>query len=293
MILVVESGSTKADWMLIDKNKRTPYSSIGFNPFFHSKEDILLELNEHLELDLIKKDIQKIFFYGAGCSSKKLNKIIENGLSAFFQNAEVFVEHDLMACAVSLYQNEPFIACILGTGSNSCFFDGKKLREDSYALGYILGDEGSGSYFGKRMLSDFLYNRLPDRMMQEFTRLGVTKEKIFENIYMKENANVFIASFMPILIRNRELDYAQNIIKLGISDFLDKHVKCYKEYKSVPVSFVGSVASLLQEELKEVCNSNGIKLGQIIRRPLENLVNYHMDILSINTKKINISINKN
>lgn len=276
MILVVESGSTKADWMLIDKNQHIQYSSKGFNPVFHNEEDVLVELNNHPDLELIKEEITQLFFYGAGCSSKKLNKKIENGLSAFFTKAKILVDHDLKACAVSLYEKEPIVACILGTGSNSCYFDGKKITENSDALGYILGDEGSGSYFGKIILSDFIYKRLPEIMMIEMSQLGFHKDNIIENVYMKDNANVFIASFMPVLMRNRELDYSQGIIKSGLNEFIEKHVLCYPESKKVAISFVGSVAYLLKEELEDVCKNNGLKFGKVIRRPLENLVNYHL-----------------
>jgi glucosamine kinase len=293
MILVVESGSTKADWMLIKDAQHIPHTTKGFNPFFHSQEDILIELNDHLELDLIKDEVTTIYFYGAGCSSKKLNKIIEEGLSAFFTRAKVHVDHDLKACAVSLYQKEPLIACILGTGSNSCYFDGKNIKEKSDALGYILGDEGSGSYFGKIILSDFLYKRLPEKMMVEMNKLDLTKEKILENVYMKDDANVYIASFMPVLVRNKELDYCKNIIKQGFNDFLNKHVMCYPEAKKVPISFVGSLACLLKEELKEACEENGLTFGKVIRRPLENLVNYHLSPESMKTEDFNIKINKN
>lgn len=293
MILVVESGSTKADWMLIKDGQHIPYTTKGFNPFFHNKEDILIELNDHLELDLIKDEVTQIYFYGAGCSSKKLNTKIENGLGAFFTKAKVYVDHDLKAAAVSLYEKEPLIACILGTGSNSCYFDGKKVKENSDALGYILGDEGSGSYFGKIILSDFLYNRLPEKMMIEMTRMGLTKENIIERVYMKDNANVFIASFMPIIVRKKELDYCQTILKKGFLEFLDKHVLCYEEAPKVPISFVGSVASLLKDELKDACKSKGLTFGKVIRRPLENLVNYHLSPESMKTEDFNIKINKN
>lgn len=293
MILVVESGSTKADWMLIKDGQNIPYSTKGFNPFFHSKEDILIELNDHLELDLIKNDITKIYFYGAGCSSKKLNAIIKNGLKAFFTKATIQVDHDLKACAVSLYEKKPIIACILGTGSNSCFFDGKEITENSHALGYILGDEGSGSYFGKSILSAYLYGRLPEKMMTEMNRLGLNKEIIFENVYMKEDANVFIASFMPVLIRNKELDFCQKLIQKGFLDFIDKHVLCYPEAQKSTISFVGSVASLLKDELEQACLSKGLSIGKVIRRPLENLVNYHLSPESMKTENFNIRINKN
>lgn len=293
MLLIVESGSTKADWMLIKDGCAIPHNTKGFNPFFHGKEDILLELNDHLELDLIKDQVTDIYFYGAGCSSPELNARIEAGLSAFFINAEITVGHDLLACALSLFEGRPLIASILGTGSNSCYFDGRSVKEEIPALGYILGDEGSGSYFGKRILADYLYGRLPDVMMKDLANQGMTKEKIIENVYMKPDANVYIASFMPTLIKNKNLDYSQKLIKKGLREFIDVHVKCFRNYKDAQVSFVGSVASLLQDELKEVCAEEGVQFGKVVRRPLENLVKYHVNNSMRQTEEITIKVSKN
>ena len=293
MIIIVESGSTKADWMLIKDGNAVPYNTKGFNPFFHGKEDILLELNDHLELDLIKEQVTQIHFYGAGCSSPELNERIRLGLNAFFVNAEISVGHDLLACALSLYEGRPLIASILGTGSNSCYYDNIGLKEVVPALGYILGDEGSGSYFGKRLLADFLYNRLPDVMSKEFTNKGLSKEKIVENVYMKSDANVYIASFMPTLIKNKELDYCQNLIRKGFRDFINVHVKCFQNYNNAEVSFVGSVASLLKEELQAVCLEEDVTFGKVVRRPLENLVKYHQGNPLAKTEELTMKLNKN
>jgi N-acetylglucosamine kinase-like BadF-type ATPase len=278
MFIVVESGSTKADWMVIDGEKETVYSTKGFNPYFHSERDILLELNDQIQLDLIKEDVEEIFFYGAGCSSNELNRIIEDGLSAFFINADIHVDHDLNACAYACYDDKPEIACILGTGSNSCYFDGTTVQEVLPALGYILGDEGSGNYFGKRILTDFLYGRLPHEMHKELESKGANKSIIIENIYKKPDANVYIASFMPLLIKHKDLGYSQKIIKDGFQVFIDTHVKCYDNYLECDVNFVGSLADLLQQELREVCTKNGVSVGCIIRRPLDKLVKYHRSI---------------
>jgi N-acetylglucosamine kinase-like BadF-type ATPase len=287
MFIVVESGSTKADWMVINGAQEAVHSTKGFNPYFHSKQDILLELSDKIELDIIKEDVEEIFFYGAGCSDPELNKIIEGGLKAFFVNAVIHVDHDLNACAYACYDERPEIACILGTGSNSCYYDGKTVVEVVPALGYILGDEASGNYFGKKILADFLYGRLPDAMSRELETAGLKQSVIIENIYKKPNANVYIASFMPTLIRHKDLDYSQKIIREGFQDFIDTHVKCYPNYKECEVNFVGSLADLLQQELREVCSENGISIGCIIRRPLDKLAKYHKNLYG--TAQTNLS----
>ncbi|MDB3906259.1 ATPase [Crocinitomicaceae bacterium] len=279
MLIVVESGSTKADWMILHNGSETISNTKGFNPYFHSKSDILEALKANDVLDAVKDDVQQLHFYGAGCSSPELNAIIESGLSPFFRNAIITVDHDLNASAFACYNGEPEIACILGTGSNSCFFDGESMREEVPALGHLLGDEGSGNYFGKRMLADYLYKRLPRTMHDTFEDMGLTKASIVERVYQKPDANVFIASLMPVLIDNKDLPYSQELIRKGFQEFIDVHVKCFEEYKTCEVNFVGSISDLLQEELHAVCKDNGIRIGRIVRRPLQNLVNYHVKLL--------------
>ena len=260
MFIVVESGSTKADWMVIANENEQVFNTIGFNPYFHNEQDILKELNKSNDLHSIKEQVEELFFYGAGCSSPELNKIIENGLSAFFTNAVVHVNHDLDACAYACYSGSPAIACILGTGSNSCYFDGHEVSEVVPALGHILGDEASGSYFGKRILADYLYNRLPEIMHKELQASGLDKMTIVENVYQKPNANVYIASQMPVLIKHKDLDYCQRMINEGLQVFIDTHIKCYPNYLDCDVSFVGSLAYLLRDELKAACEKNNVSL---------------------------------
>lgn len=279
MFIIVESGSTKADWLIVNGEQQKALNTIGFNPYFHSEEDILLELNDNLELGLVKDQIDELHFYGAACNEEDLNAKIHDAFSSFFINAKIFISHDLTACAYACYSGVDAICCILGTGSNSCYFDGKTIREEIPALSYILGDEGSGSFFGKKLLADFLYNKLPRPIATELKQMGMNKQTIVENVYLKPSPNVFIASFMPILIRHREIDYAQKLIKEGFQKFIDIHVKCYENYQDAEVSFVGSIASLLEKELRDVCEINGIIVAKIIRRPLDKLAEYHLQEL--------------
>jgi glucosamine kinase len=276
MLLVVESGSTKADWLLVENGNERLFVTIGFNPYFLSKEDILNELNKNEGLASIKDAEMSIFFYGAGCANTELNSKIETSLLRFFKHSTVQVNNDLKAAALACYNGTPAITCILGTGSNSCYFDGKKLTQASPSIGYILGDEGSGNYFGKRMLSDFLYKRLPKVMTEELTNEGLDKEVILNHVYLKPKANLYIASFMPILIRNKQLDYCQILIREGFRKFIDIHVKCYADFRDVEVNFVGSIAFHLKEELRAVCSEEEIVLGSVIQKPIQNLVRYHL-----------------
>jgi len=204
MIFIIESGSTKSDWVLVDKSKQTFYKTIGFNPYFHSSDVVATEIRKNKSIMSHVPDVSKIFFYGAGCSSDKLNQEIERGLQMVFPDAEIVVDHDLLACAYATYDGEPGISCIIGTGSNSCFFDGADLSEEVPALGYVLGDEGSGSYFGKFLLSSFLYHRLPKDILEDFeASYQMTHAEIVANVYKSDSANVFIASFMPFIVKHK------------------------------------------------------------------------------------------
>ena len=277
MITIIESGSTKADWLIIDEDKRFQHHTIGFNPFFHSSEFVKQNLEGDSFLSNWFSKSGEIHFYGAGCSSHELQETIKSGIKSVFKNSEVHVDHDLSAAGLSVYRGNDVIACILGTGSNSVFFNGNKLTEVVPALGYILGDEGSGSFFGKQMLSDFLYNKLPEPMAEEFIDHGLSKDTIFKKVYMEPNANVFLASLSPILINNKNLDYSQKLIQKGFDLFIENHVMCYPTCKDVEISFVGSISSLLGDELEVACSRKGLRLGQIIRRPIEALANYHLE----------------
>ena len=277
MVIIIESGSTKADWLIIQGEKRYYHNTIGFNPFFHSTETVAETLKKDQTLQDLFDLEGEIHFYGAGCSSKELNQTIEKGFKTVFINATVSVDHDLLAAGLSLYRGKNVIACILGTGSNSLLFDGKNLHEEVPALGYILGDEGSGSFFGKQILSDFLYSRLPQQIESDLRQLGLSKDEIFRKVYMEPNANVFLASISPILIQNKELEYCQNLIRKGFDLFLDRHVLCFKDCFTTEVSFVGSIAALLESELEAVCLEKGLTVGQIIRKPIDSLANYHLN----------------
>ena len=279
MILIAESGSTKTDWVLVnDENQITMYKTMGFNPFFHSSEFIANEIQNNKEFYEASKSAEKLYFYGAGCSSDEMNNIVKAGLSKIYSNSDVTVDHDLLACALSTYKGEPAISCILGTGSNSCYFDGQNLREEVPAIAYVLGDEGSGSFYGKKLLRDYLYNQLPDSIQKDFeSQFGNAKTEIFENVYMKPHANVYLASFMKFINRHYHHEYVTEMIQHGMNEFIKIHVCCYPEYKLVKTHFIGSISKIFEKELKAAAENHGVLLGDIIQKPVDNLVNYHLN----------------
>lgn len=278
MILVADSGSTKCDWILIDddQNRETTYS-MGFNPFFHNADLVARKLDENELFQRRRLEIDEVYFYGAGCSSPKRNDIIKEGLSRVFSNASyILVDHDLTGAALSTTHGKPGITCILGTGSNSCYFDGARVHEEVPALGYVLGDEASGSFFGKIMLSEWLYHRMPTDVADDFQRqYELTKENIFEAVHNKSNPNVYLASFMKFAGKYKDHTYFREMIYEGMSKFVNIHVWCYDNFRDVPVHFVGSVAYYFKDILEDVARNHRFTVGNIEKRPVDSLADYH------------------
>ncbi|MFN8299879.1 MAG: hypothetical protein U0T75_12290 [Chitinophagales bacterium] len=275
MIIIAESGSTKTNWLTEEQQL---LETMGFNPMFHSTETILAELQKHTGLSALRERVTAVFFYGASCSSADRNLVVEKAVRSFFPSATtITVDHDLKAAAIATYTGVPGIACILGTGSNSCLFDGKEIYEEVPALGYLLGDEGSGAYFGKRLLAAFCYHELPDATMSMLKeQYGLEKEKIFEAVYKKPNANVYLASFAKVLGDSPDRDYMSKLAAEGFTEFFQHHVCCYKNYQQYPVHFVGSIAHFFKAELEQVAAKFGCELGIVDRNPVYRLLGHHV-----------------
>lgn len=279
MILLADSGSTKCDWFFTNPAGETlgEYRTIGFNPFFQDSETIAREIAENQELMLIAPAVKHIYYYGAGNSSEYFNDIVRKGLAQIFSNAELHVSHDLNAAAFATYDGRPCISCILGTGSNSCYFDGEKIHEQVPALGYVLGDEGSGAYFGKWLLAAFLYKKLPvyiaNDLQQEY---GLNKQVIFENVYQKPRPNRYLAGFARFIDKYKDHPEVAPVLHKGMVHFLTEHVLCFPNGREVPVHFVGSVASNFNVALESAAKECGVTIGNIVRRPITRLMEYHV-----------------
>jgi len=252
---------------------------MGFNPFFHDGDLVFKKLMENDLFQTFRNKIDAVYFYGAGCSSKERNIIIEGGLIRVFEHASfILVDHDLKGAALATSKGDKGITCIIGTGSNSCYFDGEEVHEEVPALGYVLGDEASGAYFGKILLSDWLYHRMPDDLANAFeTEYNLTKEGIFEATYILPDANVYLASFMHFFSKNAEHPYLKDILFKGLDRFVEIHVLCYDNYREVPVHFVGSVAYYFKDILEEVAKKHSFTVGKIEKRPVEPLADYHIN----------------
>tara|TARA_B100000795_G_scaffold60130_2_gene40173 strand:+ start:5177 stop:6046 length:870 start_codon:yes stop_codon:yes gene_type:complete len=280
MILIADSGSTKSDWRLINSlgENLKDFSTMGFNPYFHSSDLVEAKLKQSTEAMEVALSVDHVFFYGAGCSSVTLNAIITEGLQRIFKNANVLVGHDLEASAYATYYGEPEISCILGTGSNSCYFDGEKVSEEVPSLAYILGDEGSGSYFGKKLLQDYFYKLLPEEIAEAFhSEFNLTDKELVRKVYNEPNANVYLASFMKFIGKFKNHPHVKEWMVEGFRHFLKIHVKCFDNWSDVKVHFIGSVAFHFQHYLAEACETEDVQLGSIIKKPIDNLVRYHIE----------------
>ncbi len=279
MILIAESGSTKCDAVFLDDSGKeiSRFRMMGFNPYFHTSPFISENALLVDEIMKYKDQTTHVFFYGAGCSSQRLNLVISEGLSPVFPNAKIMVDHDLKACAYSTYDGEPSISCILGTGSNSVYFDGHDIAEEVPALAFILGDEGSASYIGKKLISGFLYKKMPQDLADDFfNTYKLTKDIVIDKVYAQDHANVFLGSLAPFAHKNIKNPFVYEIVAEGFRKFLETHVLCFPQAKNVEVNFVGSIAYHFQDVLVDLLKSMDLKLGRIIRRPLDGLINYHL-----------------
>lgn len=280
MIIIAESGSTKTNWLTEEKELQ---ETIGFNPLFYSSEDIYNELMKQHGLLKLKGKITKVYFYGASCSSDERKQIVYIALQKYFTAAtEIKVDHDMNAAAYATCSGKPGIACILGTGSNSCVYDGLKILEDgpTLGLGYILGDEGSGSWFGKKLLARFLYKELPEAT---YTILkddyGLEKNMIYDAVYTKPHANVYLASFARVMTDSPDKEYMAALAEEGFNEFFMHNVCCYPDYKQYPVHFVGSIAYHFRPALEKVAAKYGCSLGIVDKNPVFRLLDYHLSVV--------------
>lgn len=291
MILIAESGSTKCDAVFLDLSGKevSRFRMMGFNPYFHTSSFI----SEHAllveEIAKYRLETTHVFFYGAGCSSPRLNSIIAKGLAPVFPSAKVLVDHDLKACAYATYNGNDAISCILGTGSNSVYFDGNKISEEVPALAFILGDEGSASFIGKKLIASFLYKKMPKDLAEDFyNTYQLDKDTVIDKVYTKPNANVFLGSLSPFAHKHIKDPFVYSIVSDGFRLFLETHVLCFPNAQNVEVNFVGSIAYHFQDVLKSLMEEMNLKLGRIIRRPLDGLINYHLTQLSNSNQIFNL-----
>lgn len=275
-VLIADSGSTKTQWCLLTGNKKKMISTQGISPYFLNDETLGKILSDELLPQTGKIEIDEIFYYGTGCSNLVNISLVKRGLKKIYPSAAIKVDHDLLGAAKALCGDEKGIACILGTGSNSCYYNGKKIVKNSPGLGFILGDEGSGTYLGKKVLQYYLYNTFDAELMDKFkNKYPQTNSEILDNVYKTALPNRYLAGFVTFLIENRGHFMIENIIEDSINDFFFNHVYKYRESWTMPINFVGSVAYGFKDVLAEMCKDYELKLGKVIKSPMDGLIKYH------------------
>jgi glucosamine kinase len=282
MILIADSGGSKTDWRFILKDGSIGQASApGFNPYYQPVEDLKKTLTEILvpHVSRSSEAVEKIFFYGAGVSSLKNQLTVKSALLEFFPEAHIEIGWDLLAAARALCGHEPGIACILGTGSNSCLYDGKSIVENVANLGWILADEGSGANIGKKFLVDYLRKKMPEKLSQQFqARFPLTREEFLEKVYQHEKPSAFLASFAKFIFQHLKEPYCYKLVYDSFEEFYENNVMKYAGYKNLKVHFTGSIAFYFSDILRQVANDKGITVKNILEGPIAGLTLYHTQL---------------
>ena len=276
MILLADSGGSKLDWRLLQNDGTiTQANSPGFNPYYQSIEDLKTHINTAL-IPKITEPVSKIFFYGAGVSSEKNQRHIKTAFLEFFPDAHIEIGWDLLAAARALCGQEPGIACIMGTGSNSCLYDGEQIIGNVANLGWILADEGSGANIGRKFLVDYLREIMPENLRVQFNqRFPLTREEFLEKVYQHERPSAFLASFTKFIFQHLKEPYCYQLVSTSFSEFYENNVMKYENYKNLKVHFTGSVAFYFSDLLPQVANDKGITVKNILEGPIAGLTLYH------------------
>ncbi len=280
MILIADSGSTKTDWRLVKPDRQIEQARCaGFNPFYQTENQIVEELEKILVPQIPYTEISEIFYYGAGCSTLANQEMVEKACRAVFPHLQkIEVQTDLVGAARALCGRRAGIACILGTGSNAAFYDGSQITFNLPNLGFILGDEGSGAYLGKRLVQDFLHKEMPENMLAFFQkRYALNREIIVENVYKKPFPNRYLAVFAKFLFDHLADPYCYRMVYESFALFLDKTVCKYPHFESYPVHFTGSIAFYFSNILRQVANDKGLTVRNILETPIAGLTLYHLE----------------
>jgi N-acetylglucosamine kinase-like BadF-type ATPase len=277
MILIADSGSTKTDWRLVnEKGEIAKYETIGFNPYFIGSAGILNELQKS-ELTKIKEKVDQVFFYAAGCSTEKNIQEVLNPLTTFFCEAKVEVQHDMLAAARATCGRDSGVVAILGTGSNSCLYDGVEITENVKALGFVLGDNGSGADIGKTFIKAFLGGELPREIEATFIKeYNLSTDDILEATYKQALPNKFLAGFSLFVFKNIEDSFIKELVEQRFQLFFERNICKYSNYQDNTLHLIGSIAFVYQTVFKRVAERYKVKIGKVIKQPIEELVKYHI-----------------
>ncbi|SFI22891.1 BadF/BadG/BcrA/BcrD ATPase family protein [Halpernia frigidisoli] len=279
MFAIVDGGSTKCDWIILDNSGKTLFKTvtIGFNPNIIDAHLIPAEIKKNNQLYEEAENIDYLFFYGSGCGVAKNCLLVEHELKKIFTKAEISVKEDLTAAAYAAYVGKPAVICILGTGSNSCFFDGKTIRRDLPSLGFLIGDEGSGNALGKILLKNYFMKKFPEDLNREFEEAyNLNIENVISSMYHNPRANAYLADFSKFILERKQHPYLQHLVFEEIKNFLDYQVLPYEESKNCDINFIGSIAHYYEDILRAAAAEMHLKVGKVVQKPIESLAEYHI-----------------
>ncbi|MFM2370270.1 MAG: hypothetical protein RL619_2596 [Bacteroidota bacterium] len=280
MRLLVDSGSTKADWIAIDDAGKVLFTTqtLGLNPEILEGDEIIERLNDRFDILQNKKEATHLFFYGAGCGTEGMKISLSQIFQSYFPNAIIVVEEDTYAAVYATTpKGEKAIVSILGTGSNCSYFDGKELHQKVQSLGYIVMDDCSGNVFGKELIRKYYFNKMPKELAVEFEKeYDLDPDAVKSKLYKEPNPNAYLATFAKFLIQHKDNEFCRKIIFKGMKSFVKNYIKQYDNCKEVPVHFVGSIAFYLKDELQETFDKYELRLGNVLRRPIDGLIAYHI-----------------
>jgi len=279
MILIVDSGATKSDWIALDGkgNQLFMTQTLGLSPEVLTRPVIEDRLANNFELSKNREEVSHLYFYGAGCGTDRMKKFLTEIFNDFFPNAKADVKEDTYAAIFATTKlGQHGIVCILGTGSNCSYYDGDKLHQKVTSLGYIPMDDGSGNFFGRKLIRDYYFNKIPTDLATKFAKeYNLDADVIKENLYKQPNPNTYLATFARFIVENKDHPYCRGVIDKGFQQFVNNYIMQFELATKVPVSFVGSIAYYLREELTAVVERNDLILGVIRQRPIEGLVEFH------------------
>ena len=283
MKLIVDSGSTKTDWISINDNGETLFQTqtLGLNPQVLSEYILEERIINNYEIYQSRKNVSDLYFYGAGCGTEPPKELIKKVFSPIFKNANFVIKEDTYAAVYACCKpEEKAIVSILGTGSNCSYFDGKNIHQKITSLGYILMDDASGNYFGRQLLRDYYFNNMPQELQIKFkNEFNLEAELIKDHLYKKPNPNTFLAKFAKFLIQNKDLKYSKDLITKGFNLFINNQILQFENSSEIPLHFVGSIGFYLKENLKSSLNNKGLICGKILKKPIDGLVAYHKNYI--------------
>ncbi|PIB38778.1 N-acetylglucosamine kinase [Maribacter sp. 4G9] len=281
MILIVDSGATKSDWIALDENGDQLFltQTLGLSPEVLTKDVIEDRLANNFELSKNREKVSQLFFYGAGCGTDRMKNFLKDIFKDFFPNAVADVKEDTYAAIFATTKvGQQGIVCILGTGSNCSYYDGEKLHQKVTSLGYIPMDDGSGNFFGRKLIRDYYFNKIPKDLADKFaSQYNLDADVIKDNLYKQPNPNTYLATFARFLIENKDHPYSKGVIDKGFQQFINNYIMQFDLATKVPINFVGSIAYFLRDELTTVLQRNDLIVGVIRQKPIEGLVVFHRE----------------